>query len=87
MTTPSSPTTARPWFKAKAFGWGWGPAITWQGWLAYGLYAAVVLAGALRFPPARSPGVFALVIVGATAVLVAVCWLKGEKPRWRDGRG
>jgi hypothetical protein len=83
MTTPS---TARPWFKAKTFGWGWGRALTWQGWLAYAAYAVTVLVGALRFPPGRDPATFVAVILAATAVLLAVCWLKGEKPRWRDGR-
>jgi hypothetical protein len=27
------------------------------------------------------------VIVGSSVALPAACWLKGEKPRWRDGRG
>ena len=77
MTAPSVP---KPWFKAKSVGWGWGPALTWQGWLAYGLYGAVVPGGALRFPPGRDPAALACAVVAATAALVALCWLKGEKP-------
>jgi len=46
-----------------------------------------VLACALLLPPARSPAIFALAVVGATAALLAVCWRKGERPRWRAGRG
>jgi len=79
--------TPKPWFKAKRLGWGWGAALTWQGWLAYVAYAVAVLACALLLPPARSPAIFALAVVGATAALLAVCWRKGERPRWRAGRG
>jgi len=45
-----------------------------------------VLVGAVRCPPGRDPATLAAVILAATAALLAVCWLKGEKPRWRDGR-
>ena len=65
----------------KTIGWGWGPALTWQGWLVYATYALAVLATGLRFPPARDPAAFALLILTATAALVAVCRLKGERPR------
>jgi hypothetical protein len=87
MTTPSSTATAKPWFKAKTFGWGWGLALTWQGWLAYALYAAGLLAAALRYPPARDAGAFMLAVAGATAVLLVVCLLKGEMPGQRNGGG
>lgn len=79
-------TDTRPWFKAKTYGWGWGPALTWQGWAVYAAYLALVVAWALRFPPALHEAAFLLGLAGLTAVLIAICWLKGEKPGWRWGR-
>ena len=77
---------ARPWFKAKRIGWGWGPALTWQGWVAYAVYFLLVVAGSLRFPPARAVSMFLVVTRLPTVAIVALCWLKGEKPRWRGGQ-
>ena len=77
---------SRPWFKAKTYGWGWGPALTWQGWAVYAGYVALAAAWALRFPPVLHELAFFSGLAGLTAVLVAVCWLKGEKPAWRWGR-
>ena len=50
------------------------------------LFAFLLLGGAFLLLAAYDP--FALV-AGSTclsAVLVAVCWLKGEHPSWRRGR-
>ncbi len=76
---------ARYWFPAKRYGWGWGLPITWQGWVAFGIFFALLIAGAFLFPPAR--GVFSfLVYTGAvTAVFSGVCYAKGEPPSWRWG--
>ena len=79
-------SNSRPWFKAKTYGWGWGPAATWQGWLVYACYGMLVGASAVLFRPERDPVAFALSVVGLTAALVGVCMLKGEKPGWRWGR-
>ena len=70
------------WFPAKRHGWGWGFPVRWQGWAT--LLAYFVLPGAVvfRFQPAGHPLTFALL----TLALVAVCWLKGEPPRWRWGK-
>ena len=73
------------WFPAKRYGWGWGLPCTWQGWLVFISFFALVIAGAFLFPPARSVNRFLLYTMGLTAALVAVCWLKGEPPRWRWG--
>ena len=75
------------WFRAKRFGWGWGLPLTWQGWLAFGLYLASAVLSLVFLTPARcSREVFAAVLAGLTLLLVAVCWLKGEPLRWRWGR-
>jgi len=73
------------WFPAKRYGWGWGVPATWQGWLVLLAYLAVI-GGALHFlPPDRNQWAFATVAFLATAALLAVCWVKGEPPRWRWG--
>ena len=79
-------TDSRLWFKAKTFGWGWGPALTWQGWLVYAAYLALVAASAARFPPTRDSMAFFASLTGLTVVLLCICWWKGEEPRWRWGR-
>ena len=79
-------TDSRPWFKAKTHGWGWGRANTWQGWLSYGLYAALVAATALCFPPLQHVFAFGICLWSLTLLLIGVCWLKGEKPGPRWGR-
>ena len=78
-------SNSRPWFKAKTYGWGWGLANTWQGWLTYAAYVALLAAGGALFPPNRDPLAFALVVAVLTMALVGICFLKGEPPRWRWG--
>jgi len=72
------------WFPAKTYGWGWGPPCTWQGWIVLAIFLAILPAGLILFKD--QPALQALGIVGATVVLIGVCWLKGEPPRWRWGR-
>ena len=73
------------WFKARRYGWGWGPATTWQGWLVYGAYTALVALGAVLLPlPGHGSAFFATLAV-LTTVLIGVCAAKGERPGWRWG--
>jgi hypothetical protein len=81
------------WFKAKLYGWGWTPA-KWQGWLVIFVYVALLLALVLSRENdiAGNPDsgsnllTFALPIVVLTALLILICYKKGEKPHWRWGR-
>ena len=75
----------RYWFPAKRYGWGWGPPTCWQGWLVVLLYALLVLAGCIAWPPPRDSVHFLLWMAFVTALLIAVCWRTGEPPRWRWG--
>ncbi|WP_414650209.1 hypothetical protein [Dyella sp.] len=76
---------AKYWFPAKTYGWGWGAPRTWEGWTVLALYVAAIAALTHFFPPRVMPGGFGLGLCVATAILIAVCWLKGEPPRWRWG--
>ena len=73
------------WFPAKRYGWGWGLPSTWQGWVVLAMYALAVALGVALFPPATRTAPFCAYVVALTALLVAICWLKGEPPRWRWG--
>jgi hypothetical protein len=71
------------WFPARRYGWGWGWPSSWQGWLVLVAFVVLFGAGFLMFPPGMELVAYAALI---TAVLIAICWLKGEPPRWRWGR-
>ncbi len=79
------------WFRAKRYGWGWTP-VTWQGWAVTMAYALVVAGwAAYEVVTARRqqvsavwPGLIAILLL--TALLVVICWIKGERPRWRWGK-
>jgi hypothetical protein len=73
------------WFPAKRYGWGWGVPTSWQGWTALVLFFALVLLGVFVLLPSRGPLVFLLYSAILCAVLILVCWAKGEPPRWRWG--
>ena len=77
------------WFKAKGYGWGWTPA-SWEGWLVLAAYAALLVRifwDIDRVSHSASDTLidFAPRFLLVTAVLYWICWVKGEKPRWRWG--
>lgn len=73
------------WFPAKRYGWGWGPPVRWQGWAVLVLYFALIALCALWLLPRDDILLFLLCCFTLTVLLILVCWLKGEKPRWRWG--
>jgi uncharacterized membrane protein len=77
------------WFKAKPYGYGWYPA-TWQGWLI--IFVWIVLLGlnawrlmAFDTPPVENTLEFVGETLVMTAVLIYICYKKGEELRWRWG--
>lgn len=74
------------WFPAKRYGWGWSFPTTWQGWAVIAGYVVLIGAGAFAIRPALRPGLFVAYLMFLTAVLIAICWAKGEPPRWRWGK-
>jgi hypothetical protein len=82
---------SRLWFRAKRYGWGWSPASI-EGWLVLAVFFAAVAADIVVFSAHMRGGdhgtalVVFLVWLGVlSAALIAVCWLTGERPRWRWG--
>jgi hypothetical protein len=79
------PTEPKYWFPAKHYGWGWGIPGSWQGWLVLAAFVGLLVAGSFLFPPAKAIGPYLAYVAVLCALLVWVCWLKGEPPRWRWG--
>jgi len=80
----------RYWFKRKQYGWGWTPSSR-EGWFIMGIYIVFtlgylfILHRSLQLEEATFLYVFYPVFLFATAVLVVVCYLTGEKPKWQWG--
>jgi len=82
----SSAGGKRCWFPAKRYGWGWGLPSVWQGWVVLITYFTLVLGGIPFIQVPRGSVLYVASVL--TVALIAVCWLKGEPPRWRwGGRG
>lgn len=73
------------WFPAKTYGWGWGLPSAWQGWLVFAGYIAALAVLGNVFPPKNEHAAFVIGAGVLTLLLLAICWLKGEPPRWRSG--
>ena len=73
------------WFPAKRYGWGWGVPCAWQGWVVLLAFFGLLAAGALLLLPAKGGTAFFAYTAALGAILVAICWFKGERPRWRWG--
>jgi hypothetical protein len=81
-----SPTsTPRYWFPAKRYGWGWGFPSSWQGWIVLFIYVTLVLGGIPLVRPSERTAAYVAYVSVLTAILIAICWLKGEPPRWHWG--
>jgi hypothetical protein len=71
-------------FRPNAMG-GAGAPTAWQGWIVIGIFACLILAGAVVLLPSRGAALFVAYAVLLCVVLIVVCWFKGEPPRWRWG--
>lgn len=75
------------WFRAKRFGWGWTP-VSWQGWVTTVVYIGLLVHEVLRASEgAQSEGgmvsTLALPFIGISILFFSLCWITGERPRWR----
>lgn len=73
------------WFYAKTYGWGWGLPARWQGWVVLFGFIGLMIVGGVWLTPAKHPIGFFVYVIALTSVLLAICWRKGEAPRWRWG--
>lgn len=77
-------TDRKYWFKAKQYGWGWYPARI-EGFAAMLLYILAAFFTAWTLGNSGDSVPMAVALVVETVLFVALCWKKGEKPRWRWG--
>ncbi len=74
----------KAWFASKTYGWGWGLPLKWQGWVTLLLYVAAMTVGGILLA-ANHLWWFIVFCVAVSGMLVAICYWKGESPRWRWG--
>ncbi len=77
------------WFKRKYYGWGWYPA-SWEGWTVLAFYVSILVMNAFRLespslPPQRVISEILPETSFLTVLLIALCYCKGETPRWQWG--
>jgi hypothetical protein len=76
------------WFKAKTYGYGWYPA-NWKGWIVIAVYL-IALASFIRycfsFGEDFNVWLYLSGVVALTAILIFICYKKGESARWRWGK-
>jgi hypothetical protein len=76
----------RYWFPAKRFGWGWGFPCVWQGWVVMHCYLLLlILPGAWIDEDGSGVPAYVAWAFVITALLIWICWRKGEPTRWRWG--
>ena len=76
----------RSWFPPKTYGWGWGPPCPWEGWLVLLSYLVLLFIAGFFFIRHQNLAAFLVSVVGLNASLIAICFWKGEPPKWRWGR-
>jgi hypothetical protein len=74
------------WFPAKAYGWGWGLPSVWQAWMTIVLYLLLIALSVYIFPPAEQLFLFIFSVIVLSVLLIVICWIKGEPPKWRWGK-
>jgi hypothetical protein len=72
------------WFRAKRYGWGWEP-VTWQGWVVVISFAILVILNGMRLKTDAQAPEFIFETFTLTAILLFICWKKGETPHWNWG--
>ncbi len=73
------------WFPAKRYGWGWSFPVSWEGWLVFSAFLSLLAAGFVLVLPANGVPAFIGFTILISFLFFAVCWFKGEPPRWRWG--
>lgn len=77
------------WFRAKTYGYGWTPC-SWQGWLVIAAFVALTVATFRIVDSYAHSGsdtllMFVPLFLVYLFTLILICFMTGEKPRWRWG--
>jgi hypothetical protein len=78
------------WFRRKRYGWGWVP-VSWEGWLIIFVYVVALLSNfqtidAVQYSSSDTLINFAPRFIILTVILIIICRVKGEKPKWSWGK-
>lgn len=74
------------WFRRKLYGWGWVPA-KWQGWFVVLVWVILFTFSMIMIEENdHEIGRNLAFIFLITAILIGICYKKGEKPRWSWGK-
>lgn len=77
------------WFVRKSYGWGWTPS-SWEGWLTILIFVMLGVANFYRIDAVSHSSSDTLVsfvpeTLIMSLILIIICYLKGESPRWHWG--
>lgn len=72
------------WIPAKRYGWGWGTPTRWQGWVVMLAFIALMIANGILLAPHHLALFYAVTLISG-GLLIAICYAKGEPPKWRWG--
>ncbi len=75
------------WFKAKTYGWGWYP-INWKGCITLLIFVALEVFIFIKIDSNSHSASdtlinFIPITLFLSILLILICYLTGEKPRWR----
>lgn len=78
------------WFKRKYYGWGWRPS-SWEGWLVLLVYVLAlrkvfIVRDRLSHSGSDTIIGITLPVIVLTIILILICYIKGEKPKWQWGK-
>jgi hypothetical protein len=73
------------WFRAKRYGWGWGLPVRREGWIVFLVWLVLAILDGILIAPQSVP-IFIIILAVLTIAFLAVCYAKGEPPRWRWGK-
>jgi len=71
------------WFRRKLYGWGWTPC-TWEGWAVLFVWVVFFILATQNLDHEWFKNL--LFVVLSFAILIVVCYKKGEKPKWQWGK-
>ncbi len=79
----------RYWFKRKIYGWGWTPA-TVEGWVVLIIFLGLIILNFYRlgmnaYSSDDTVRLFFIQTLVLVFILLAICYKKGEKPKWQWG--
>jgi uncharacterized membrane protein YhaH (DUF805 family) len=71
------------WFRRKLYGWGWTPC-SWEGWVVVLVWIIFFVSVMSKIDHEGMKNIF--FVFASVAVLIFICYKKGEKPKWQWGK-